>query len=99
MSQKPAVVVTDPHHVRETFTNTLIAFGQMEGVVHLTFGVQRYVPSASTGELEQAREVVCRLVLTPATFEMLHGAVTQMRSAMIAEANARLNGNAADAPR
>jgi hypothetical protein len=82
MSQDKPIPVSDPLHVREVFANEVLAYGQMDGVVHLTLGVQRIDGVRSSGELQQSREIVCRLALSPSAFEALHDGLTRMKIAL-----------------
>jgi hypothetical protein len=82
MSQDKPIPVSDPLHVREVFANEVLAYGQMDGVVHLTLGVQRFDGIRSSGELQQSREVVCRLALSESAFEALHDGLTRIKIAL-----------------
>ena len=82
MSQTNPVPVTDPHHVREVYANEVVAYGQMDGVVHLTLGMQRFDGMRDTGEVQQAREIVCRLALSSSAFDALLEGLTRMKLAL-----------------
>lgn len=93
MSHHTPVPLTDPHHVREVLANELIAYGQLDGIVHLTFGMQRFDGVRSTGELQQSREIVCRLALSTSAFEALCDGLARMKLAMRVDPESRANGD------
>jgi hypothetical protein len=46
MTDKPKIVVTDPHQIPVTFVSSLVNHGYGNGVVNLSFATARYVPDA-----------------------------------------------------
>ena len=59
-STKPALPISDPHHVAPTFVNDLVARGIFNGNVNLTFAAALFTPRPD-GTVDPDLTIVARL--------------------------------------
>lgn len=76
MTEKPKLILSDPHHVKVDFVNQLINSGHSNGVVNMTLAVAQFTPTED-GEIVQDLTVASRL-----RFDLF--CATQIRDALTA---------------
>ena len=78
----PPKVIQDRADLQEVLADGLIGAAYMEGLILLTFSIERVVPGAEGQDAPRYRAVVSRLALTKKAFSDLAGVIPRLTGAI-----------------